>query len=99
MSVTSQARTFQLGSWKLEIGNWIFPSVFWSILLVNLIVTSLIAVVHLEPFADLATYYQQGQMLAQGKGFTQPIKNNVHIVATEAPFPASDRFVYPLVVA
>ncbi len=65
----------------------------------NLALTSYIAVSHLEPFADLATYYQEAQMLAQGKGFTQPIKINVHTAASEAPFPTSDRFMYPMLVA
>ncbi len=74
-------------------------AVFVFVLLVNLIATSAIAANHLEPFADLATYYQEAQMIAAGRGFTQPIKINVHTRATDAPYPTADRFIFPLVVA
>ncbi|TMC60697.1 MAG: glycosyltransferase family 39 protein, partial [Chloroflexi bacterium] len=73
--------------------------VFGLVLVVNLVATSVIAANHLEPFADLATYYQEGQMLAQGRGFTQPIKLNVHSRFTEAPYPIADRLFFPIAVA
>lgn len=65
----------------------------------NLIVSSAIATHKLEPFADLATYYQEAQMLARGQGFTQPIKINVHTTDTEPPYATSDRFIYPIIIA
>lgn len=80
---------------RLRSGRWLALAVT----LLNLLATSYIAAVRLEPFADLATYYQEAQLIAQGKGFTQPIKINVRTAATDAPYPTSDRFVYPIIVA
>ena len=73
--------------------------VFGLVLVVNLLATSVIAANHLEPFADLATYYQEAQMLAHGHNLSQPIKLNVRSRFTEAPYPIADRLFFPMAVA
>ncbi len=65
----------------------------------NALVTSVIAARHLEPFADLATYYQEALNLAHGRGLSLDIKIVVNALATRPPFPVGDRPLYPLIVA
>jgi Dolichyl-phosphate-mannose-protein mannosyltransferase len=69
------------------------------LIVLNALLTGWIAATHLEPFADLATYYQAAQNIAQGKGYSLDIKIVANASRTDAPFPVGDRFLYPLVVA
>jgi len=96
LAAPTLATPVQASSW---LGARLAHVVFGLVLVVNLVATSFIAANHLEPFADLATYYQEGQMLAQGQGFTQPVKLNVRSRFTEAPYPIADRLFFPIVVA
>ena len=69
------------------------------LIVLNAVLTGWIAASHLEPFADLATYYEEAQNIAQGKGFSLDIKIVANATRTDAPFPVGDRFLYPLIVA
>jgi hypothetical protein len=70
-----------------------------ALTVLNALLTGWIAVVHLEPFADLATYFEEGENIAQGKGFSLDVKIVVNAPGTVAPFAVGDRFLYPLIVA
>jgi len=69
------------------------------LIVLNAVLTGWIAASHLEPFADLATYYEAAQNIAQGKGYSLDIKIVANATRTDAPFPVGDRFLYPLIVA
>jgi 4-amino-4-deoxy-L-arabinose transferase-like glycosyltransferase len=69
------------------------------LILLNAVLTGWIAASHLEPFADLVTYYEEAQNIAQGKGFSLDIKIVANATRNDAPFPVGDRFLYPLIVA
>ena len=69
------------------------------LIVLNALLTGSIAAAHLEPFADLATYYETAQNIAQGKGYSLDIKIVANAARTEAPFPVGDRLLYPLLVA
>src|SRR5438045_3607355 len=70
-----------------------------ALTLVNALLTGWIAAAHLEPFADLATYFEEGENIAQGKGLSLDIKIVVNAPGTVGPFAVGDRFLYPLIVA
>ena len=56
-----------------------------ALTVLNFAVTGWIAAAHLDPFADLATYYQEAQNIAAGKGFSLDIKIVVNALKTDAP--------------
>jgi 4-amino-4-deoxy-L-arabinose transferase-like glycosyltransferase len=75
------------------------PRIIGVLIVLNALLTAWIAATHLEPFADLATYYEAAQNIAQGKGYSLDIKIVANAARTDAPFPVGDRFLYPLLVA
>ncbi|MBI5876343.1 MAG: glycosyltransferase family 39 protein [Chloroflexi bacterium] len=82
---------------------WYRPSRLTVIVLAATAINALIMVAaatrHLEPFADLATYYQEALNLVHGRGLSLEIKNVVNAATTHPPFPVGDRVLYPLIVA
>ena len=60
-----------------------------ALILLNMVLTGWIAASHLEPFADLATYYEAAQNIAQGKGYSLDIKIVANASRTDAPFPVA----------